>query len=166
MSDHKILVIDDEPDSSELVYLVLKPHYPNVSHVNDPKIAAELIKSEKYCLIISDIHMPEIPGHELVRMLRCQGKLNPVMFMTGHLTKELLLTAIRLGVSDFLEKPYQVENLIETVNRVIEIDRRKTQLILDSSDPNVPPERLAQQRKMLGLLHVLNDKKNEKKKAS
>lgn len=166
MKDSGILIIDDDPVASDLLCEILKPHHAEVMNVFDPGMAAELVKNNFFSLIISDVNMPDIPGHELIRILRCQGKLTPVIFVTGAVTMDLLFTAIRLGASDVLEKPFDAKNLLSSVSRVIEIDHRKTQLILDSADPSIPAEKIEKQKRMLGMLHVLNDKKSEKKHAS
>jgi DNA-binding NtrC family response regulator len=160
MSDGQhILIIDDEPDVGEILVDILQPVYEKVTFLSSPEEAKAAIGANTYTLIISDVNMPKIPGPELVRVIRAQGQLVPIMFLTGYANKETVLTALRLGVADVIEKPFDSDGLLKSIERILEIDKRKTQLIIDNANREVSVEKLEKQRKMLGLLHVINDKK-------
>lgn len=153
-----ILIIDDETEIGEILVDLLSPEYEKVVFANHPQKAKELLTKESFSIIMSDVNMPELKGPDLIRLLRASGNLTPVVFLTGAASKDTVLTAIRLGVSDVLEKPFDAEELIKSLDRVLEIDKRRTQLILDKHN-NKKPEDTERQQKMLGLLHVANEKK-------
>lgn len=157
----KILIIDDELDVCEIIYETIKSEYPETIYVTDAEKAIELITTNTFSLILSDINIAKVTGPTLIRMLRSQGKLTPVIFITGNASKETILTALRLGVSDVIEKPFDTVGLIKTVNRILEIDRRKTRFILDNASMSVPTASIEKQKKMLGMLHVLNEQKSD-----
>jgi DNA-binding NtrC family response regulator len=155
----KILVIDDEIDICESIRDILKEEFPLVDIISNSTEAIQALKDASYSLILSDVAMPQLPGPELIRLVRSQGNLVPVIFISAYISKEVALTALRLGVADVVEKPFKIEHLMEAVKRVLEIDRRKTQFIIDNATKNSSQENLDKQRKMLGLLHVVNEKK-------
>ena len=163
-SEKRILIIDDEPEIGEILLEMLKPHYPHTFFMSDAKKARERLLSEQFSLIISDISMPGLPGPELIRVLRADGNWTLVIFLTGHASKENVLSALRLGVSDVLEKPFDEEVLIHTIERIFEIEKRKNRLILESSSHEMKKEDIDKKNKMLGLLHLANERKSEEKK--
>jgi len=158
MNSSRILVIDDEIELGHIIVDTLKPIYDHVSYCSKPADAKIALQEGPFNLVLSDVSMPEIPGGELIRILRSQGNLVPVVFLTAHASKDTILTALRLGVSDVLEKPFDANQLIGTINRVLEIERRKRDYILDSHGPNAENKKIEAQKKMLGLLYVANEK--------
>lgn len=70
--------------------------------------------------ILTDVRMPEMTGLDLVRRLRADGVNDPVVVMTGHADVPLAIEAMRLGVADFIEKPFDDEVLIESLERALQ----------------------------------------------
>ena len=70
--------------------------------------------------ILTDVRMPEMTGLDLVRRLRADGVMDPVVVMTGHADVPLAIEAMRLGVADFIEKPFDDEVLIEALERALQ----------------------------------------------
>ncbi len=163
-SSKKILVIDDEPEIAEILCDLLITHYPLVESMTDSNQARERLEKESFSLIISDINMPGLPGPELIRFLRARGDWTLVMFLTGNATKENVLSALRLGVVDVLEKPFDEDVLLQTIQRIFEIEKRKNGLVLEQAGKELSKEQLEQKNKMLGLLHLANEKKTDDKK--
>ena len=67
-SDKSILILDDEVDLSEFIKAVLEPIYEDIVCCNSPTEAIELVKQPPFSLILSDIMMPGLPGHEFVKL--------------------------------------------------------------------------------------------------
>jgi len=70
--------------------------------------------------VITDVRMPEMTGLELARRLRDSGSLEPVIMITGHADVPLAIEAMRAGVVDFIEKPFDDEVLLASVHRVLD----------------------------------------------
>jgi len=155
-----ILVFDDEPSIGEMVIDLLSPHYEEVIFANSPQQARDLVHERSFSLIISDVHMPELPGPDFVRLVRSLGRLDPIIFLTGASTKDLVLTALRLGASDVIDKPFDPEQFLQAIERVFEIEKRRDQFYQDKLNTDVSPLDLERQKKMLGLLHVVSEKKS------
>jgi DNA-binding NtrC family response regulator len=157
--DKKILIIDDEAPIAELIYEILQPVFEVVDYVTNSEHVQSKIDRVKYDVILSDVNMPNIPGPELVRLLRSQGKLMPIFFITGCADLNVVLTALRLGVFDVIEKPFNTDTLVDSITRAIEMDVRRERLIIDSNNQNISPEKIEKQKKMLGLFMVMQDRK-------
>lgn len=70
--------------------------------------------------IVTDIRMPDMTGIELARRLRESGSVEPVIVITGHADVPLAIEAMRAGVVDFIEKPFDDEVLLASIHRVLD----------------------------------------------
>ena len=70
--------------------------------------------------IVTDVRMPEMTGIELARRLRDSGSTEPVIVITGHADVPLAIEAMRAGVVDFIEKPFDDEILLASIQRVVD----------------------------------------------
>ena len=94
-------------------------------------------------VIVTDIRMPEMTGLELVRRLKARGAPHPVIMITGHGDVPLAVEAMKAGVVDFLEKPFDDESLLSAIRSAQEIgagesqdpERERIRAILDSLSP-------------------------------
>lgn len=87
---------------------------------------AELPPAGSGCLL-TDIRMPDINGLELVRRLRGEGWDDPVIVMTGHADVALAIEAMKAGVSDFIEKPFDDEVLLAALTTALETGHARRQ---------------------------------------
>ncbi|NJC41729.1 two-component system response regulator FixJ [Brevundimonas alba] len=71
--------------------------------------------------IVTDVRMPDMTGLELARRLRESGSLEPVIVITGHADVPLAIEAMRAGVVDFIEKPFDDEVLLGSIRRVLDL---------------------------------------------
>ncbi|WP_242076322.1 response regulator FixJ [Brevundimonas diminuta] len=76
--------------------------------------------------IVTDVRMPDMTGLELARRLRDTGSVEPVIVITGHADVPLAIEAMRAGVVDFIEKPFDDEVLLSSIHRVLEQAKRAT----------------------------------------
>jgi two-component system response regulator FixJ len=70
--------------------------------------------------VLTDVRMPEMNGIELVRRLKAQGYRAPVIVMTGHADVPLAIEAMKAGVVDFIEKPFDEELLLSAIRTALE----------------------------------------------
>lgn len=120
----KILVVDDDPVNRILLKKILKNNgYINVETVNDGKLAWELVKDEKFDLIISDVEMPNMNGIELVKNIYNSSSKYykpkiPVIVASSNMPKyEESLTT--LGVENLINKPIFQNDLLERMESLL-----------------------------------------------
>ncbi len=116
-----ILVVDDDPFVCELVSRTLENHF-QLWVVRSGEAALEQLSANRFHLILLDIVMPPPDGWEVLRQIRANPRttLLPVMFLTGRKQLEDRLQGFRMGVDDYLEKPFSAEELRLRVARLLE----------------------------------------------
>ncbi|RYZ99974.1 MAG: hybrid sensor histidine kinase/response regulator [Proteobacteria bacterium] len=110
----RVLVVDDEPYIVEILREMLSDAGFEVCGICLPEEALGLIESYKPEVVLSDIAMPKISGHGLLRVIRETHPDLPVVFLSGHVDKDALLEGIEHGVYSVMEKPFDRTQVIET----------------------------------------------------
>jgi two-component system, OmpR family, phosphate regulon response regulator PhoB len=110
----RILVIDDEPDVTELVSYQLRAKGFQVEALNDPTQSIARIRSYQPDLIILDVMMPYINGVQLCRMLRADPKSSriPVIFLTAKNEEPDRVLGFEVGADDYICKPFSFRELL------------------------------------------------------
>lgn len=117
MNDISILIVDDDPFVCENIILKINrlnhtTRY-DVKSCNDVKIALQLLETQTYDLIISDIRMPFINGLDFVLMLRQKGIQTKIFMLSGYDDFHYVRKAFLNGADDYLLKPVSVSELSE-----------------------------------------------------
>lgn len=154
-----ILIIEDEKDLADCIKTLLDPTYEEIICCNSSDEAQLAIQAKTFSLILADIKMPGMSGVDFITLLRSLGRIEPVIFVTGNATRDILFTAIRLGVSDIIEKPFEETVLLQSIERTLEIEKRRLQLYENIFLNQTSPNQSESQKKMIGLLQVVNSKK-------
>lgn len=113
----KVLLVEDDRALREALAdtLLLAGHdYRAVGSAED---ALEAVEQESFSLVVSDVNMPGMDGHQLLGLLRARQPQLPVLLMTAHGAVERAVDAMRQGAADYLVKPFEPKALIELVAR-------------------------------------------------
>ena len=113
----RILFVDDSKDNQRLVSIILKEEGASVESAFDGIEGVEKARDGDFDVVLMDMQMPRMDGHEATAALRSMSYARPIIALTAHAMKEEREKAFRSGVSDFLTKPIQRQDLIETVKR-------------------------------------------------
>lgn len=114
-----ILLVEDQKSQRELFHSYIK-HQFTVSSVSNGKQALTFLKNETVDLIISDIQMPEMNGIELRQHLeKRKASSIPFIFLSQSQDETVLHDAVTLGIDDYLTKPIQKEQLLNSIHRVL-----------------------------------------------
>lgn len=113
----KVLVVDDSPDNLALIKRILRIAGAEVETANNGKEAIQQALGNKFDLILMDLQMPEMDGHEATRELRRQGYSRPIIALTAHAMKEERKRCLESGFDDHLTKPVDREALIHVVGK-------------------------------------------------
>jgi len=81
--------------------------------------ALRMMEKDKVDLIILDLRMPGIGGMETLASIRRNNTSVPVILLSGYITVAALTDAARLGLNDFLTKPFRMDELLTKVNRLL-----------------------------------------------
>jgi len=122
MSDKEsILVVDDAPDTLELIRRNLDAHGYVVHVVSSVEGALRVLEDTPVDLVITDLKMPRVSGMDLVRHVRENFKRTEVMMITGYPTVESAVTAVKSGAQEYLSKPFTDEELLSAVRASLEV---------------------------------------------
>ena len=160
MSGEKILVADDRREN--LVFLadsVLRPEGYQVVTAMDGREAFSKTLAEKPDLVITDLKMPRMSGLEMMTALRKAGNHVPVILTTFYGSEQTAIQAFRLGAKDYLVKPYEVSDMLESVERsLLEIRlRRETDQLREGAEIRRHLEqRVRQLNSLCGIGKALN----------
>lgn len=118
--DCRILVVDDDIDLLDAMRTLLSNFDYNVDICNNVNAALQKVTNNSYDLIVSDIEMPGRNGLEFLEQLK-KGMLIeiPVVLMTGHLSVDYAIEAVRLGAADFIKKPIEAKIILKSINHQI-----------------------------------------------
>ena len=119
----KVLVVDDEPDTRELLKTMLSSCGAEVTMAPSAKLALAEMERSRFDVIVSDIGMPEVDGYELMQRIRClpveSGGKTPAVALTAYARAEDRLRALRAGYKMHVSKPIERAELIVVVASVV-----------------------------------------------
>lgn len=107
----KVLVIDDEPPIRKLLRMGLSTQGYDVLEASNGKIALEQL-SENPALIILDLGLPDIKGHELLQVIRGRNDGVPIVVLSSRGDEAGKVEALDLGADDYLTKPFGMDELL------------------------------------------------------
>lgn len=107
----KVLVVDDEPPIRKLLRMGLSTQGYEILEASNGKIALEKL-AEEPALIILDLGLPDIRGHELLRTLRARNESVPIVVLSSRGDEAGKVEALDLGADDYLTKPFGMDELL------------------------------------------------------
>jgi two-component system KDP operon response regulator KdpE len=107
----KIMIVDDEPPIRKLLRMGLSTQGYDVLEASNGKIALELLAQEP-ALIILDLGLPDIQGHDLLRMIRGRNDSVPIVVLSSRGDEAGKVQALDLGADDYLTKPFGMDELL------------------------------------------------------
>jgi two-component system KDP operon response regulator KdpE len=107
----KVLVIDDEPPIRKLLRMGLTSQGYNIIEAGNGKVALELMR-EAPDLVILDLGLPDIQGHELLRTIRSRNEGVPVVVLSSRGDEAGKVQALDLGADDYVTKPFGMDELL------------------------------------------------------
>lgn len=118
--NHSVFIIDDDPAVRDSLLTLLRANGLRArGFAGGAQFFAALPPDAAAC-VITDVRMPGMDGMEVVRRLAEQrGETWPVVVITGHADVPMAVQMMKTGIADFIEKPFDPEELIETVRRCL-----------------------------------------------
>ena len=134
-----ILVVDDEKDIRDLISQILFEEGHTVKLAHNSMSAMDYINNKEPDLIILDIWLKdsEMDGIEILKSVKQNNPLCPVVVISGHGNIEIAVAAVKQGAYDFIEKPFNTDQLLLVINRALEASRlRKEVYSLQNKEMN------------------------------
>ena len=122
-----LLIVDDEANTLASLSRAFRLGGHEATVCDNAAKALDLVKSQNFDLIFSDVVMPDKDGLAFLEDLRAQGITTPVVMMSGQAHIEMAVRATRLGALDFLEKPISTEKLLLTIENVLKLRQLETE---------------------------------------
>ncbi|SFG53269.1 response regulator transcription factor [Oribacterium sp. WCC10] len=124
MANENILVVDDEAAIRLAMRVALKREGMRVTEAPDGKEAIELLGDQKFSLVILDVMMENVGGYEVLRHMRSNDDMTPVLMLSGKSDEADQMMGLDFGADSYLTKPFHTALLIQNVKALI----RRTQV--------------------------------------
>ena len=118
----KILIVDDDPDICQYMETMLSATGYEVSTMSDPTIVVDALRTSEYHILVIDLMMPQLGGIELIQQIRKVDTDIAIVVSTGYPSVDTAVDALKLNVSDYIRKPFDIEEFRQTIADVL---RRK-----------------------------------------
>jgi len=115
----KILVVDDEKGFTEVIGDSLKAEHFDVDRASGGAEALDLLKGNRYKLVILDIMMPGIDGLQVLKSMRKNKDDTPVIFLTARAEEEDKIKGLGLGADDYITKPFSMKELLARIRTIL-----------------------------------------------
>ena len=113
----QILVVDDDEDICVYMQTMLSQAGYSVDTLTNPTRVMEEVRSQRYHLVVLDLMMPKVDGIELLRAIRRFDSDVAIIVLTGYPSVTTAVQALRLSVSDYIRKPFDVDEFLDAVER-------------------------------------------------
>jgi cyclic di-GMP phosphodiesterase len=119
----RVLCVDDEPLVLDLMARLLETQGAHVTSVGSPREALVAFASDRFDLVITDIRMPRMDGHDLLAEIRARDPAVPILVATGHASVDIAIRSLREGATGMLLKPFTGEEFRTEVRAALERSR-------------------------------------------
>jgi two-component system cell cycle response regulator CtrA len=133
----RILLVEDDPATSRSIELMLTHANLNVYCTDMGEDGIDLAKLYDYDLILLDLNLPDIPGHEVLRQIRLARVATPILILSGSDDTESKLKGFGFGADDYLTKPFHREELVARIHAIIRRSKGHSQSIIRTGKVNV-----------------------------
>jgi signal transduction histidine kinase len=140
--------VDDEETVREMVSKVINLIGHEVVTTGNGREALEILRSQTFSILITDVKMPEMDGFELTKVVRDQFPGTPIICMTAHGTSYNYTDVVGVGATDYISKPFTIDEMKAKLNRVI----REKDLIADLTQKSRELEKVNEELKRLDQL--------------
>jgi len=128
----RILLVEDDPTTSKSIEMMLTHANLNVYATDLGEEGIDLAKLYDYDLILLDLHLPDMSGHEVLRQLRMARVETPILILTGESGTESKLRGFGFGADDYMTKPFLRDELVARIHAIIRRSKGHPQSIINT----------------------------------
>ena len=133
----RILLVEDDPTTSRSIELMLTHANLNVYCTDLGEDGIDLAKLYDYDLILLDLNLPDMSGHEVLRQLRLARVETPILILSGSDDTENKIKGFGFGADDYLTKPFHREELVARIHAIIRRSKGHAQSVIKTGLVNV-----------------------------
>ncbi|SFS10915.1 response regulator transcription factor CtrA [Yoonia litorea] len=126
----RVLLVEDDPTTSKSIELMLTHANLNVYATDLGEEGIDLAKLYDYDIILLDINLPDMTGHEVLRQLRLSKIETPILILSGDDDTESKIKGFGFGADDYLTKPFHREELVARIHAIIRRSKGHAQSII------------------------------------
>ena len=126
----RVLLVEDDPATSKSIELMLTHANLNVYATDLGEEGIDLAKLYDYDLILLDLNLPDMTGHEVLRQLRLARIDTPILILSGADDTESKIKGFGFGADDYLTKPFHREELVARIHAIIRRSKGHSQSII------------------------------------
>ncbi len=126
----RILLVEDDPTTSKSIELMLTHANLNVYATDLGEEGIDLAKLYDYDLILLDLNLPDMNGHEVLRQLRIARVETPILILSGADDTESKIKGFGFGADDYMTKPFHREELVARIHAIIRRSKGHSQSII------------------------------------
>jgi two-component system, cell cycle response regulator CtrA len=128
----RILLVEDDPTTSRSIELMLTHANLNVYCTDMGEDGIDLAKLYDYDLILLDLNLPDMSGHEVLRQVRQARVETPILILSGADDTENKLKGFGFGADDYLTKPFHREELVARIHAIIRRSKGHSQSVINT----------------------------------
>ncbi|MCP4825615.1 MAG: response regulator transcription factor [Shimia sp.] len=133
----RVLLVEDDPTTSKSIEMMLTHANLNVYATDLGEEGIDLAKLYDYDLILLDLGLPDMTGHEVLRQLRTSRIDTPILILSGADDTESKLKGFGYGADDYLTKPFHREELVARIHAIIRRSKGHSQSVIKTGQINV-----------------------------
>ncbi len=133
----RVLLVEDDPSTAKSIELMLSHANLNVYTTDLGEEGIDLAKLYDYDLILLDINLPDMNGHEVLRQLRLSRIETPILILSGEDGTESKLKGFGFGADDYMTKPFHREELVARIHAIIRRSKGHAQSIIKTGNIGV-----------------------------
>ena len=126
----RILLVEDDPTTSKSIELMLNHANLNVYWTDLGEEGIDLAKLYDYDLILLDLNLPDMNGHEVLRQLRLARVETPILILSGEDDTETKIKGFGFGADDYMTKPFHREELVARIHAIIRRSKGHSQSVI------------------------------------
>ncbi len=120
----RLLLVEDDQSLRRMLKINLEQEGWHVTEAADGPSALQAFRSQRLDAAILDVMLPEVDGLSICRTIRLEGNTTPVLFLTAKNSGEDRVEGLRLGGDDYLGKPFNLEELLLRVKKLIRLNQQ------------------------------------------
>ncbi|WP_121629740.1 response regulator transcription factor CtrA [Tropicibacter alexandrii] len=133
----RILLVEDDPTTSKSIELMLSHANLNVYSTDMGEEGIDLAKLYDYDLILLDLNLPDMNGHEVLRQLRVARIETPILILTGEDDTQSKIKGFGFGADDYMTKPFHRDELVARIHAIIRRSKGHSQSVIRTGKVSV-----------------------------